>query len=137
MNRAWFLFLVLPGIIGLLTACGDGGSETPTEAGTVVRLTFHLQTASAEIQRARLLLDGSEVATAEVPGGASQVTLEAIRSGVARGPHSVRIVIVQQVSSPNEYLAGGAVETMGVVQDLAAVRGVLATGEGLDFRIGL
>jgi len=69
-----------------------------------------------------------------VPGGGGQVAFNATVSAM-QGSHIIRIVIVDQSSSPNPYVATGAVTTMTKVLDLAPVQGVVATGQALEFRV--
>src|SRR6266540_1480939 len=126
-NLRWTVVALLA-----VVSWGCNGSESVTGVGSVAHLTIQLSTTSSHtIQKAKLMLDGRDVVTAESPGGAGQVTLDTTVTGVARGPHTLTVVVVQQASSPNAYFAAGAIATQDRILDLAPVQGVLATGEGL------
>ena len=131
-------FSRLPAVLLLLFAVScSGDGETPTTPGPPVRLTFALATTSSHTIRAvKLTFDGLDVTTVQVPGGGGQVSLEGLVSA-NRGPHTVRLVIVDQASSPNQYFGSGAVTAPGRILDLVPVQGVLATGQALEFRFTL
>jgi len=136
-RRLRFPRFLLVSLAAFAWGCGAGG-ETPTDVGSAVRLTVVLQTTSSNtIQKAKLLFDGRDVVTVEPSGGAGQITLEGTVSGVRRGSHSMKVVVLQQASTPSGYTAGGAVATQERILDLAPVQGLLATGESLEFRINL
>ena len=118
--------------------CGRDGMETPTSAGSVVRLSVVVRTTSSQaMQKAKLVFDGRDVVIVESPGGSGQMILEGMVSGVLHGSHSMKVVILQQASTPNPYSAGGSVATPERILDLATVEAVLATGESLEFRMSL
>jgi len=120
----------------VVTACGGEG-RTPTSVGAVVHLTVLLNTPSAQaIQKARLMFDGRDVVTVESQG-TDAIVLDGTVSDVERGPHVLKIEIMQQASTPNPYAAGGAVATQERILDLAPVQGVLATGDSLEIRFNL
>jgi hypothetical protein len=54
---------------------------------------------------------------------------------VARGEHTIRVVIVDQASSPNSHTVGSAVTLPDRIMDLAPLQGLVATGESLSIRI--
>jgi hypothetical protein len=91
-------------------------------------------TSSHTIQRAKLRLDGRDVALVEAPGGTGPVSLEAHVNGLSRGPPTLEVVVPQQASFPNEYFASGSVSTPDRILDLAIFKKVLATGEALEIR---
>ena len=110
-RRLRFPRLILASLAAFAWACGGAG-ETPTDVGSPVHLTVVLQTVPSNvIQKAKLLFDGRDVVTLEPPGGARQITLEGTANGVRRGSHSMKVVILQQASTPSGYTAGGAVVT--------------------------
>jgi hypothetical protein len=121
-----------------LAACnGDSPTEPPSIVLTSARLDFSMSTTSSHtIRVARMTFDGREVAKADVPGGGGQVRLQANVEG-ASGQHTIRLVIVEQLSTPNPYFGSGAVTTLTRVMDLAPVQGTLATGEALEFKFSL
>jgi hypothetical protein len=47
----------------------------------------------------------------------------------------LRIVVVEQASSPNPYIASGSIETSNIIRDLAPAQGVLKTGEALEMQV--
>jgi WD40 repeat protein len=107
----------------------------PQPAG--VLLSFSLSTTSSHtIRRVQLTFDGREVTTVDQPGGSGQVTLKATVIA-APGPHSIRLVVADQASSPNKYFASGSITTTFRIFDLAPVQGLVKTGEGLEFRVAL
>ena len=131
--------LILPALLTALifaVACERSSTAgSPTSPGNAARLEFLATTTSSHaIRKAKLTFDGRDVATVEIPGGGGQVAFKETVSAT-RGAHIIRIVILDQASSPNPYLATGAVTTMTRVLDLAPVQGVLATGEALEFRV--
>ena len=117
----------------LSVSCSNDG-ETPTTPGPPVRLTFALATTSSHtIRAAKLTFDGRDVTTVQIPGGGGQVSLEGLVSA-NKGSHTVRLVIIDQASSPNRYFGSGAVTAPGRILDLVPVQDVLATGQALEFR---
>ncbi len=132
--------LVLAALAAFSVGCNGGASGTgsPTGPGSVVRLTFTATTTSSHtIRTARLLMDGREVTSVVSPGGSGQVFLDSTVRGIARGEHTISVVIADQASSPNPYTVGGAVTLPDRILDLAPREGLLATGEALTFRISV
>lgn len=134
-----FRHLALAVIAALFLACGEE-RDTVTGPGptlSTVRLNLFLITPSLHaIQKAKLQLDGRDVAEVTVVGeGSPQVALDATVRNVARGSHVLRVVIVEQATSPNPYIVAGAIITPNAVLDLAPAQGTLATGEGIEIRV--
>lgn len=131
------------------TAAHSAAAPAPTSAPAVRRraaskpasapaaLSFSLSTTSSHtIRQVRLLFDGREVATVDRPGGSGQVTMKATVTA-APGPHTIRLVVADQASSPNQYFAIGSVTMPLRIYDLAPVEGLVKTGEALEFRVEL
>lgn len=120
----------------LVASCARDGSDSVTGTGTTARLSIQLVTTSSHtLRKATLSLDGRDVATAAEAGGAGQMTLEATVSGVRSGNHILRIVVIDQASSPNPYIASGSIQTNNKILDLAPAQGVLKTGEALEMQV--
>jgi len=51
------------------------------------------------------------------------------------GNHVLRIVVVEQASSPNPYIASGSIETSNIIRDLAPAQGMLKTGDALEMHV--
>lgn len=139
MARA-FRFRHLALIAALAAGCGGEERDTITGPGPTldsVRLNLFLITPfSNAIKKAKLQLDGRDVAEVIVVGeGSPQVALDATVRNVERGSHVLRVVIVEQASSPNPYIVAGAIITPNAILDLAPVQGNLATGEGIEIRV--
>jgi hypothetical protein len=127
------IFLAL---VALAMGCSHG--ESPTDAGSLIHLSIIVRTTSSTaLQKAKLVFDGRDVVTVESPAGSGQMLLEGTVSGAGRGMHTMRIVILQQASTPNSYSAGGSVSTADRILDLAPVEGIVATGQSLEFHITL
>ena len=131
--------LVLPFLALLALSCNNnGGGETPTSpAAGSTKLNFVVVTTSSHtLRKVNLTFDGHIVAAADEPSGAGQVQLQATVDA-GPGSHTIRVIIVDQASSPNPYSAGGSISTPLKILDLAQVQGVLQTGEALEFRVTL
>jgi hypothetical protein len=123
-------------LILLKWSCARDGRDSVTGTGTTARLSILLVTTSSHtIRKATLTLDSREVATVATPGGSGQVMLEATVSGVRSGNHILRIVVVEQASSPNPYIASGSIETSNIIRDLAPAQGMLKTGDALEMHV--
>src|SRR5688500_17212464 len=108
--------LIAPLLLFVSISCSND-VETPTTPGPPVRLTFAIATTSSHTIRAvKLTFDGQDVTTVRVPGGGGQVSLEGLVSA-NKGPHVVRLVILEQASSPNQYYGSGAVTAPGRILD--------------------
>ena len=93
-------------------------------------------TSSHAIRQVRLTFDGREVATINQPGGSGQVSLRATVNAFP-GPHTIRLVVTDQASSPNQYFAIGSITKPLAIYDLAPIEGLVKTGEALEFRVVL
>lgn len=133
-----FRHLTVAALAVLILGCGGEGSDTVTGPGSTldsVRVNILLISTSPSIREAKLTLDGRDVASIVALGGALTVPLDATVRGLTRGQHVLRVVIVDQTSSPNLYIAAGAVITTDRILDLAPVQGTLKTGEALEMRV--
>ena len=130
--------LVLLFVAFFALGCNSGG-ETPTSpgGGGTTALNFIVATTSSHtIRKVNLTFDGRMVATVDEAGGAGQVQIQAMVDA-GPGSHTIRIVIVDQASTPNPYTAGGSISTPAKILDLAPVQGLLNTGEALEFHVTL
>jgi hypothetical protein len=84
----------------------------------------------------RLTFDGRDVTTVEQPRGTAQLTITGSVT-TAPGPHVIRLVVVDQASSPNHYRAIGSITTRTAIYDLAPVEASVTTGEALEIRVTL
>ena len=131
MRKLSALFLMF-----LMWSCARDGSDSVTGTGTTARLSIQLVTTSTHtIRKATLTLDGREVATAATPGGSGQVMLEGTVNGIRTGNHVLRIVVVEQASSPNPYIASGSIQTNNRILDLAPAHGLLKTGDAIEMQV--
>ena len=89
---------------------------------------------SAEtLRRVKLTFDGRDVSTVATPP-ARLLSLEGTVNWTP-GTHTIRIVVLDQTSSPNQYAISGSVTLPNRIADLVIVRGVVATGEGLEIKV--
>src|SRR6476660_2262229 len=99
--------LVFPLLALLALSCNNNnGGETPTSpGGGSTKLNFVVATTSSNtIRKVSLTFDGRTVATADEPAGAGQVQLQ-VMVDAGPGSHTIRVIIVDQASSPNPYTA--------------------------------
>ena len=133
--RTPFLLLVL-----VLAACsGDRSIATPTEpSAPALNARLDMGIASVgnadTLRRVKLVFDGRDVATVERREGARLISLEGNVSWTP-GTHTIRIVVLDQTSSPNQYAISGSVTLPNKIADLIIVRGVVATGDGLEIKV--
>ena len=132
-----FRCVVVAVLAALVFGCNGEDSDSITGPGNVTRVNILLISPSLNaLQKAKMTFDGRYVAEITSIGGtAPAIPLEATLSGVSRGPHTIRVVIVEQASSPNPYIAAGAIVTPDRVIELAPVEGNLRTGEALEIRV--
>lgn len=99
---------------------------------------LHHVAALDTILEAALLMDGTEIARFSSNVGTEPVGLSGTASNTRSGRHEIKVVIIRQTTSPNEYLFNGSV-FFGGRQILITPfpQGILQTGESLTAFVDL
>ena len=127
--------LLVAAVAVMILGCSSGGETiTGPEPGTRINILLISPSANA-VQRAKLVLDGRDLVTADAAAGSASIALDAMVNNVSRGTHTLRVVILQQATSPNIYVMAGAIIAPDRILELAPVTGLLATGEALETRV--
>jgi hypothetical protein len=122
------LFLLLF-CLSLFSCSGDSGTNNPRAAQVVVGI-HHLQ-ASKTMLVVALRFDGSEIDRFTSTVGTEPVGLQGRVADLRTGRHTVEVVVIQQTSSPNQYLINGSLIVEGRQILLNQTSGTVATGQSL------
>jgi len=122
-----------------LLACGGDGAAPAKPPGPilVLDLKFEQPDEQAAILGATLLLDGKEVARFEQPRPEQAVVFSKHLTGIAPGPHTIRVRIDAQVQSPTLYVSGGFATYAMKQHPLIETGGPLATGQAYSWPLDL
>ena len=134
------LVVVLLAVVGCSKTPSPTEPVTPPVATVQARLDFGIATidSSETIRRVKLTFDGRDVTTVTLPAASKSASISGtVDWPVGGGQHVIRIVILDQTSSPTAYGATGSVIMPRRIADLITVRETLATGEGLQFKVTL
>jgi hypothetical protein len=126
------------GLTLLLLSCNGDSGTNDDQSPMQVNIGLHHVGALDTVLEASLFVDGTQIDHFSSNVGTDPVGLDGTVANVSAGRHEIKVVIIRQTTSPNEYLFNGSVFFEGRQILITPIpQGTLATGESLSAFVDL